>query len=181
MTIISFEAKAETPHLSNSHGVSVTSSDGSSVVKIFRPGSALVQSRLLVENLLRSHGVDPGRHVLTDEEDSCSWMLPFSPHQMLVISVFQAGETGYIRVSSPLVKIPDGALESFYRRLLDFNAEMVTASLATIGEDVYVVALRPLKDLDPGEAVDLIGRVCIYAHQCRDRLSVEFNVEPWRP
>lgn len=152
------------------------------VVKIFRPGSPLARSRLLVENLLRSHGVDPGRHLLSDSdtEGSCSWLIR-AGSALVVLSVFEVGGSGYLRVTSPIVHLPSPyRREEFFRRLLDLNAEMVSAALATVGDEVHVVSVRPLKDLDPSEAADLIGRVCYYADKLDDQLVEEFDVRPWK-
>ncbi len=149
------------------------------VVRLIRPGTPLERSTLLVENLLRSHGVDPARHVLSRGEGSFSWVLPIKANQLVVLSVFEAEGNAYIRVSAPILQIPRQRQLEFCRRLLDLNSEMVSASLATVGEDVYVVSVRPIQDLESEQAIDLLGRVCIYASQYADRLREEFGAAPW--
>jgi hypothetical protein len=151
----------------------------STVVRLIRPGSPLERSRLLVENLLRSHGVEPAKHVLSRSEGSFSWVLPIRANQLVVLSVFEAEGNAYIRVSAPILHMPAERQLEFCRRLLDLNSEMVSASLATVGEDVYVVSVRPIQELESEQAIDLVGRVCIYANQYADRLIADFGAEPW--
>ncbi|MEW6279600.1 MAG: YbjN domain-containing protein [Candidatus Eremiobacterota bacterium] len=151
----------------------------STVVRLIRPGTPLERSRLLVENLLRSHGVDPSKHVLSRSEGSYSWVLPIKANQLVVLSVFEAESNAYIRVSAPILQVPRQRQLEFCRRLLDLNSEMVSASLATVGEDVYVVSVRPVQELESDQAIDLVGRVCIYASQYADRLRTEFNAPAW--
>lgn len=147
--------------------------------RLFPAGSPLAGSRLLLENLLRAHGVDPDRHLLNEGDGLLSWLIPFSTPHRVVVSLFEAGGDGYLRVSSPILHLPPARRETFFRRLLDLNAEMVSASLATLGDDVCVVSVRPLKDLDPSEAVDLIGRVYIYACRFSEDLTREFAAPPY--
>jgi len=142
--------------------------------RLFPAESPLARSRLLLENLLRAHGVDPDQNLLSHGDGLLSWLIPFSTPHQVVVSLFEAGGDGYLRVSSPILHLPPSRQEPFFRRLLDLNAEMVCASLATLGDDVCVVSVRPLKDLDPSEAIDLIGRVYIYACRFTEVLSREF-------
>lgn len=155
-----------------------------------RPGGSLERSRLLVENLLRSHGLDPGRHLLSEGDDSCSWLFwaggPPAPEDrevgktLLVMSVFLARGSGYFRVSSPIVFLPaEERHRDFFRRLLDLNSEMVSAALATVGAEVHVVSVRPLQDLDGSEVEDIIRSVSGYANMLREQLRREFGVRPW--
>lgn len=147
--------------------------------RLFPAESPMERSRLLLENLLRAHGVEPDRHLLNEGDGLLSWLIPFSTPHRVVVSLFDAGGDGYLRVSSPILHLPQKRKESFFRRLLDLNAEMVSASLATLGDDVCVVSVRPLKDLDPSEAIDLIGRVYIYACRFSDELRREFAAPAW--
>lgn len=161
-----------------------------SVIKMVRPGASLDRARLLVENLLRSHGLDPTRHLLSEGDDSCSWLFwaggpPTSEEgeagkTLLVMSVFLARGSCYFRVSSPIVFEPDtGSPTEFYRRLLDLNSEMVSAALATVGVEVHVVSVRPVQDLDGSEVEDIIRSVSGYANMLREQLHREFDVRKW--
>jgi hypothetical protein len=147
--------------------------------RLFPAESPLARSRLLLENLLRSHGVEPDQHLLNEGDGLLSWLIPFSTPHRVVVSLFEAGGDGYLRVSSPILHLPAERRQPFFRRLLDLNAEMVSASLATLGDDVCVVSVRPLKDLDPSEAIDLIGRVYIYACRFSEELTREFAAPPY--
>lgn len=161
-----------------------------SVIKMVRPGASLDRARLLVENLLRSHGLDPKRHLLSEGEDSCSWLFwaggpPASEageagKTLLVMSIFLARGSCYFRVSSPIVVQPEtDDPAGFYRRLLDLNSEMVSAALATVGQEVHVVSVRPVQDLDGSEVEDIIRSVSGYANMLREQLHREFGVRKW--
>lgn len=161
-----------------------------SVIKMARPGDCLPRVRLLVENLMRAHGLDPVAHLLSEGPDSCSWHFwagtsgsseSGRPDRvLLVLSVFLATGTGYLRLSSPIVLLPEPARrQDFYRRLLDHNSEMVSSALATFGEEVHVVSVRSVQDLDASEVEELIRCVTGYARRWREELSLEFQVRPW--
>lgn len=159
---------------------------GGSVVKMVRPGGSLERARLLVENLLRSHGLEPARHLLSEGDDSCSWMFWASAPPdgggriLLVMSVFMARGAGYFRVSSPIVFLPpEEGRALFYRRLLDLNSEMVSAALATVGEEVHVVSVRPVQDLDGSEVEDIIRCVTGYANMLKSQLQDQYGAPPW--
>lgn len=172
-------------------GSAIPEPDGSgSVIKMIRPGGSLDRARLLVENLLRSHGLDPTRHLLSEGDDSCSWLFwaggpPASEageagKTLLVMSVFLARGSCYFRVSSPIVFLPEGDRQKdFYRRLLDLNSEMVSSALATVGSEVHVVSVRPVQDLDGSEVEDIIRSVSGYANMLREQLHREFEVRKW--
>lgn len=165
------------------------SDSGGSVVKMVRTGAALPRARLLVENLLRAHGLDPARHLLSDSEESCSWLFwasapgggpPPASKILLVMSVFAARGNTYFRLSSPIVFLPEGERRAdFYRRLLDLNSEMVSAALATVGLEVHVVSVRPVQDLDGSEVEDILRCVSGYANMLKEQLPAEFGVRLW--
>ena len=163
---------------------------GGSVVKMVRPGvGSLDRARLLVENLLRTHGLDPERHLLSEGEDSCSWFFGAGAppgekgrpeNTLLVMSVFMARGMGYFRVSAPIVFLPsEERLTAFYRRLLDLNSEMVSAALATFRKEVHVVSVRPVQDLDGSEVEDIIRSVTGWANMLKESLPGEFGARPW--
>lgn len=100
---------------------------------------------------------------------------------LLILSVFMAQGAGYLRLSSPIVSLSEGGVpEGFYRRLLELNSEMVSAALATVGLEVHVVAVRPIRDLDASEVEDVLHRVTGYSNLFKGQLTREFGVRAWQ-
>ncbi len=160
------------------------------VVRLRPSGGGFLQARLLAENLLRRHDLEPARHLLFEKPDSCSWLfwtgtVPGSPRPMdrtlVVLSVFVSQGAGYLRVSSPILLLPEaGEPEGLYRRLLDLNSEMVDAALATVGLEVHVVAVRPARNLDAAEVEEILHRVASYSYLFKGQLARDFGVHPWQ-
>jgi len=160
------------------------------LVRLGSPGGGFLRARLLVENLLRAHKLEPGRHLLFENPDSCSWLFwaataPGSrgipDRTLVVLSVFVAQGAGYLRASSPVLQLPEvGEPGGLYRRLLDLNSEMVDAALATVGLEVHVVAVRPALFLDGAQVEDVLQRVVGYSNVFRGQLAREFGARPWQ-
>ncbi len=163
------------------------SGSGGGVVRL-RRGGGLAQARLLAENFLKVHGLDPDRHVLFQNPTSSSWLFwvktpeadgPAS-RTLLVLSLFMAQDQEYLRLSSPILSLPaEGVDPNLYRRLLDLNSEMVCAALATVSLEIHVVAVRPVGDAGLNELEDLLVRVAGYANLFRTQLSEEFGIPVW--
>ena len=56
---------------------------------------------------------------------------------------------------------------------------MVSAALATVGQEVHVAVVRPVQDLDAPGVEDLLRRVTGYSNSFRDQLVGEFGVAAW--
>lgn len=163
------------------------SGSGGGVVRL-RRGGGLDQARLLAENFLKAHGLDPERHVLFQSPSSSSWLFWVKSPEvegpasgaLLVLSLFVAQDQEYVRLSSPILSLPGQDVDpALYRRLLDLNAEMVCAALATVSLEVHVVAVRPVGDAGPQELEDLLVRVAGYANLFKTQLSEEFGIPVW--
>ncbi len=166
----------------------VPESEAGGVVVRLRRGGGLAHARLLAENFLKAHGLDPERHVLFQNSTTSSWLFWVKTPEadvpasgtLLVLSLFVAQDQEYLRLSSPILSLPvEGVDPAFYRRLLDLNSEMVCAALATVALDVHVVAVRPVGDAGPNELEDLLVRVAGYASLFRTQLSEEFGIPVW--
>jgi hypothetical protein len=78
-----------------------------------------------------------------------------------------------------IMKVPTGAEEGFFGRLLGLNHEFQGRAAFSVREDgtVCLTAGRPVEDLDPGEIIDLILWTSEQADDYDDILLTEFGYE----
>jgi hypothetical protein len=85
-----------------------------------------------------------------------------------------------IRVTSPIVYIPQQRREDFYRHLLDMNTDLTSCALATSEDAVLVVAQRHINQLDQEELDDMIWNVAYVADVLDDKLASEFATRKYQ-
>ena len=78
-----------------------------------------------------------------------------------------------------IMKVPSGAEEAFFGRLLGLNHEFKGRAAFSVREDglVCLTAGRPVEDLDPGEIINLILWTSEQADDYDDILLTEFGYE----
>src|SRR6266542_3850664 len=71
------------------------------------------------------------------------------------------GERNYLRVFSPIMKVPKTGIIAFYRRLLELNDTSLGVELSIIegGDQVYATYERDIKGMDYGELADTVADV----------------------
>ena len=134
---------------------------------------SLQQHAVIVEQILNSIGVEPGRAQM-NTENGYGWS--FQRGSALIEVYIAKQETReYLQVLSPLMHLPGGALLPLYRRLLELNLSLTNASLGIYLDVVYVFNERPLDGLDAGEANFIITQIAEYADDLDNQLVNEFG------
>lgn len=89
------------------------------------------------------------------------------------------GERSYLRVFSPLMKVPKAGIVAFYRRLLELNDTSLGVKLSIIqgGDQVYATYERDINGMDFGELADTIADVEWWADNLDDTLIQQFGGE----
>jgi len=87
--------------------------------------------------------------------------------------------TNMLLVQLRIVRDAGGRHPGFYRRLLELNQAMNGKAAFSVDDEgvVLLMAGRPLTDLDPGEAIDLILWTADRADHFDDLLLGEFGAE----
>lgn len=82
---------------------------------------------------------------------------------------------GYFRILSPIIHLPHSNILALYRRLLEMNLQLTSASLGVHRDIVYVFNERFIEGLDPVEAQNIIMLVAGYADDLDNQLVREFG------
>lgn len=89
------------------------------------------------------------------------------------------GERNYLRVFSPIVKVPKTGVIAFYRRLLELNDTSLGVKLSVMKESdqVYATYERDIHGMDYEELADTIADVEWWADNLDDQLIKDFGCE----
>ncbi len=127
----------------------------------------------MVEYYFRKRGLDPQQHLLDGAEGYGWWVTEGSARVYIFVQDTNTGPT--LRITAPLVHIPDQNKEAFYRHLLDVNTDLSSCALSTHEDIVLVVAQRPTVALDQEELDSMVWNVAYVADLLDDKLAHDFN------
>lgn len=127
----------------------------------------------MVEQYFRRRGLEPEDHALRDAQGYGWWLTEGSAKIYVFVQVSQHGAV--LRITSPLVFLPDSNREAFYRKLLDLNSSLSSCALSTHDNIVLVVAQRPTFGLIQEELDDLVWHVAYVADLLDNKLADEFG------
>ncbi len=127
----------------------------------------------MVEAYFRKRGLDPAEHSLSDAQGYGWWLTEGSAKIYIFVQVSQHGAV--LRITSPLVFLPDANREQMYRKLLDLNSSLSSCALSTHDNLVLVVAQRPIFGLVQEELDDLVWHVAYVADLLDNKLADEFG------
>lgn len=136
------------------------------------------RAQKLVEDVLSGLGTSTEKNRLETKDGSTAWgLLRGSAEVMVFLNPARDDkEDNYLRVVSPIVRLPTENLLPFYRRLLELNAkDLYGVAFGIINEDVVLVAERGTKDLDRGEVDDMLRNIGAAADHYDDKLVKEFG------
>lgn len=91
------------------------------------------------------------------------------------IYIVQRDDKTFLQVLSPIMYLPQSNLLPLYRRLLEYNLQMTSASLGIFQDVVYVFSERPVLGLDVDETDDIIDFVSGYADELDNAFVNEFG------
>lgn len=127
----------------------------------------------MVEQYFRRRGLDPADHALRDAQGYGWWLTEGSAKVYVFVQVSQHGAV--LRITSPLVFVPEQNRELFYRKLLDLNSSLSSCALSTHDDIVLVVAQRPTFGLVQEELDDLVWHAAYVADLLDNKLADEFG------
>ncbi|HJY65034.1 MAG TPA: YbjN domain-containing protein [Ignavibacteria bacterium] len=93
------------------------------------------------------------------------------------IDLSSGAKRHYLRVFSPLVKVPPAAGTAFYRRLLELNDKSLGVKLTLLPskDTIYATFERDIKGMDYDELADTIADLEWWADNLDDKLMQEFG------
>lgn len=127
----------------------------------------------MIESYYHKRELNPQQQELPGAEGYGWWLSEGSAKVYIFVQDTASGPV--LRITSPLVHVPEDNREAFYRKLLDVNANLSSCALATHDNIVLVVAQRPTMALDQEELDSLVWNVAFVADLLDDQLASEFN------
>ncbi len=131
----------------------------------------------LIESVIRGLGLDPTSAMIPGDSATKAYALKRGSARV-VVAVHTTDSGGTFRVLSPCVRIDASSSADLYKHLLELNArELVGAAFGVFGDEVVVVAERPVKDLDASEVESAIRNVGRIGDRYDDALAQRFGVK----
>ena len=127
----------------------------------------------MVETYFRNRGIQPNEAELAGNEGTGWWLTEGSAK--VYIFVQDSPNGAVLRITSPLVFLPDRNRENFYRRLLDINTNLTSCALSTHNDIVLIVSQRPTVGMTQEELDELVWNTAYVADLLDDKLSEEFG------
>lgn len=127
----------------------------------------------MVQIFLKKVGLNPSEHRIRQPNTLGWWVTHGSA--VVYILINQGDTSSTIRVASPILFLPDDYILPFYRRLLEYNLNLINCALAVSDDKVLLVSERPLEGLDQNELEGMIHYLAGVADDIDDHLSNEFD------
>ncbi|MDQ5965580.1 MAG: hypothetical protein QG625_1735 [Cyanobacteriota bacterium erpe_2018_sw_39hr_WHONDRS-SW48-000098_B_bin.30] len=141
-------------------------------------------AKQMVEIYFERRGLNARDHALADASGFGWWLMEGSARVYILVQEGPKDSRGQnpsmLRITAPLVHIPDLNKEQFYRRLLDLNGNLSLCALSTHEDVVLVVAQRPTAGLDQEELDDLVWHVAYVADLLDNKLAEEFGCKMYK-
>jgi hypothetical protein len=133
----------------------------------------------MVVNYFKGRGLDARQQEIAGAE-GCGWWLTEGSARIFVF-VQDAPGGPVLRITSPIVTLPDKNHTEFYRHLLDINSNLSCCALATSENTVLVVSQRHTAQLDQAELDDMVWNVAYVADLLDDKLVTEYGARRYQP
>lgn len=126
----------------------------------------------MIASYFRNRGLDPNRQQIPGAE-GCGWWLTEGSAKVYIFVQDSPGGP-VLRITSPIVFIPEQNKEAFFRRLLDINSNLTNCALATYENYVLVVSQRQTLGLSQEELDSGVWNVAYVADLLDNKLAGEF-------
>ena len=101
----------------------------------------------MVETYFKHRELNPDEFKLSNPEEFGWWIKEGSAEVFIIVQESNEELRTILRISSPLVYIPENNKEQFYRYLLELNNDLSSCSLSVYHDLVLVVVQRPILGL----------------------------------
>lgn len=114
----------------------------------------------------------------TDDPTDHSWTLHVEGHPVLIDLCAVEG-SAFVKVYSPIARLPEEGMLGLYRRLLESNDEMLGAAFAVDDDVIAVQSSRLIEGLDEDEVSVAVYGVAHYGSEAVSELVKEFGARPF--
>lgn len=141
-------------------------------------GGTIEEVAHMVERYFRDRGLDPKTREIAGAEGCGWWLTEGSAKVYIFVQDSPAGPV--VRITSPIVFIPEHNREVFFRRLLDINSTLTNCRLATYENYVLVLTQRQTMGIGQDELDSGVWNVAYVADLLDDKLALEFGTQLYR-
>lgn len=129
----------------------------------------------MVEMYFKHRGLNPEQFKLHDSHENAWWIKEGSAEVYITVQSGNEEVGTVLRVSSPLVYIPQNNREQFFRHLLELNNDLSSCALSVYNDLVLVVCQRPTLGLNQEEMDELVWNTAYVADLLDNRLAEQFG------
>lgn len=131
----------------------------------------------MVETYFRHRGLDPGKFKLPSAGEFGWWLREGSAEIYIIVQEGNEELRTILRISSPLVYIPENNKEQFYRYLLELNSDLSSCALSVYNDLVLVVSQRPTLGLSQEEMDELVWNAAYVADLLDNKIATNFGAK----
>lgn len=135
----------------------------------------LAEAVQMVETYFRHRGLDPNQFKLPSAGEFGWWIKEGSAQVYIIVQEGNEELRSILRISSPLVYIPETNKEQFYRHLLELNSDLSSCALSVYNDLVLVVSQRPTIGLSQEEMDELVWNAAYVADLLDNKLATNFS------
>ncbi|MBX9687189.1 MAG: YbjN domain-containing protein [Candidatus Obscuribacterales bacterium] len=136
-------------------------------------GTSLDEVAGLIQNYFKGRGLDPHKQEIPGAEGCGWWLTEGSAKVYVFVQDSPAGPV--LRITSPILNIPQNNQEAFSRRLLELNSNLASCHLATYENYVLVLTQRQTLGIVQEEVDSMVWNVAYVADLLDDKLAAEFG------
>ncbi len=136
----------------------------------------------LFETVIGGFGLDPQKCRIQTNDGSTAYSLLRGSAEVLIFlnPTQQANRPNFVRMVSPLWRLPPDNHLNIFRRLLELNArDLYGTAFGLMGKDnvldAVLVTERPTTDMDRGEVEEMLGNIGAAGDFFDDKLVSEFG------
>lgn len=135
----------------------------------------LVEAVHMVETYFRHRGLDPNEFKLRESHEYGWWIKEGSAEVYIIVQAGNEELGTVLRISSPLVFIPQSNHEVFYRHLLELNNDLSSCAISVYNDLVLVVTQRPTLGLSQEEMDELVWNAAYVADLLDNKLAANYG------
>lgn len=134
----------------------------------------LQQASQLIEESIKGLGIDP---IACRKEKAGQWDVTIkgAPVYIDVFNFPAKPDTYYLKLLSPLFKVPEIRKEELYRDVLEMNFDMYSCGMCIKNDWLYILTMRSTVGLDLAEVDFLIDNVGFYGNDYYSKLTFKYK------
>lgn len=137
----------------------------------------LVEAVHMVETYFRHRGLNPEQYKLQGSHENGWWIREGSAEVYIILQEGNEEVGTVLRISSPLVHVPERNREELYQHLLELNNNLSSCALSVYNDLVLVVSQRPTLGLNQEEMDELVWNAAYVADLLDNKLANKFGVK----